>query len=72
VHVARICTAQLAAVGPDTNSVGGRFAPGLDDLPDPAVAIGAVHLAPPSPGACAVRCRSVLVMVRTYSAPAKG
>jgi hypothetical protein len=47
VHVARICTAQLAAVGPDTNSVGGRFAPGLD-LPDPAVAIGAVHLAPPS------------------------
>jgi hypothetical protein len=44
-----MCTADLAAVQPGTttNSVGGQFAPGLDDLPNPAVAIGAVHLAPP-------------------------
>jgi len=52
VHVARICTADLAAVQPGTttNSVGGQFGPGLDDLPNPAVAICAVQFAPPLRG----------------------
>jgi hypothetical protein len=46
--------ADLAAVQPGatTNSVSGRFASGLDDPPNPAVAIGAVQLTPPSCGSC--------------------
>jgi hypothetical protein len=49
VHVAAIRTSDLAGVHPatTTNSLGGQFAPGLGDLPNPAVAIGAMHLAPP-------------------------
>jgi hypothetical protein len=57
VGVARIRTAELATVHPGTttNSPCGQFAPGLD-LPNPAVAIGAVQFAPPpcSPRFCAV------------------
>ena len=54
VRVARICTADLAAVQPGTttNSPAGQCAPGLDDLPNPAVAIGAVQPAPPPGGPC--------------------
>jgi hypothetical protein len=54
VAVARICTADLATVQPGTatNSLAGQFAPGLDDLPNPAVAIGAVQPAPPPCGLC--------------------
>jgi hypothetical protein len=54
VLVARNWTADLAAVQPGatTNSRPGQRAPGFDALPNPAVAIGAVHLAPPSCGPC--------------------
>src|SRR4051812_12929416 len=54
VLVASNCTHELAAVQPGatTNSRPGQCAPALDALPNPAVAIGAVHLAPPSCGPC--------------------
>jgi hypothetical protein len=60
--------ADLAAVqlGTTTNSVGGQFAPGLDGLPNPAVAIGAVDLAPPSCGPC---CRALSLCTRHRPQP---
>src|SRR3954451_15020428 len=63
VRVARIRTAELAAVQPGatTSSLAGQFAPGLDDLPNPAVATGAVQLAPPP---CRPCCRAVSLSVR--------
>ena len=58
VHVARICTADLAIVppAPDTNSQPGHCVPGVDHLPSSPVAIGAVHLASTlcGPRRCAV------------------
>jgi len=49
VRVARICTADLAAVYPGTaNSARSQVVPGLDGLPNPAVAIGAVQPTSPS------------------------
>jgi hypothetical protein len=51
VPVAGICTADLAAVLPGAaNSVRSQVVPGLDGLPNPAVANGAVH--PTSPSRC--------------------
>ena len=49
VRVARICTADLAAVYPGTAiSARSQVVPGLDGLPNPAVAIGAVQSTSPS------------------------
>jgi hypothetical protein len=49
VRVARICTAELAAVYPGTaSSPGGQVVAGLDGLPNPAVASGVVQSTSPS------------------------
>ena len=69
VHAAG-STPPIAAVQPGTttNSVGGQFAPGLDGLPNPAVAIGAVDLAPPPCGPC---CTAVSLCTRHRPRPSR-
>ena len=50
-RVARICTADLAAVYPGTaSSARSQVVAGLDGLPNPAVAVGAVQSTSPSRG----------------------
>jgi hypothetical protein len=49
MRIATICTADLAAVQPRTaNSARSQAVPGLDGLPNPTVATGAMQSTPPS------------------------